>query len=189
MTGRICSEPGCGKRHYGRGLCRPHYARQDRRRKDALVGTRAHGPDSRPESDRFWSKVDKSGECWLWTGAKYLNGYGVFDNGLAHRISWRLAAGEDAGEALVLHRCDRRACVRPAHLFLGNHADNMADMRSKGRSLTGERNPSAVLTAEQVTQIRALRGAKSQQAIADDYDVTVMTVNRVLLGRTWSHVR
>lgn len=34
----------------------------------------------------------------------------------------------------VLHKCDNRLCVRVDHLFLGTQKENLADMRSKGRS-------------------------------------------------------
>ena len=89
-------------------------------------------------SIRFWKHVDKSVDCWIWTAARYPNGYGVF--GLsrsalmsAHRFSWTLAHGPIPPGMCVRHRCDVRTCVRPEHLVLGTQQENLADMSAKGR--------------------------------------------------------
>lgn len=85
----------------------------------------------------FFSKVDTSGECHIWTGAISDTGYGAFklDGKLmgAHRAAWIIAHGPIPGKAEVCHSCDVRSCVNPAHLWLGAHEENMDDMVSKKR--------------------------------------------------------
>lgn len=102
------------------------------------------GPKPRPLADRFWEKVDRGEECWTWKPEFSRNpgGYGMFTprHGArvgAHRISWELANGPIPPGMFVLHHCDNPPCVRPDHLWLGTHLDNMADMKAKGRSHSG----------------------------------------------------
>lgn len=116
--------------------------------------------------ERFWDKVDSSGDCWLWTGKRMSNGYGFLQvqkprrkSHLAHRLAWEFAHGEPTQGMVVFHSCESRHCVNPAHLICGSQADNMAHMRAAGRGFTpprkaGQNNPSAKLTAEQVLEIR-----------------------------------
>lgn len=81
--------------------------------------------------------VDRSGECWIWTGTTNELGYGLIHVGQrrvrVHRVSWEIANGPIPEGLCVCHRCDNPRCVRPDHLFLGTQADNLRDMCSKGR--------------------------------------------------------
>lgn len=96
-------------------------------------------------STRFWSKVDRSGECWLWTASLNNKGYGrlqVCEDGIwkvkyATRTAWLLATGKWP-TAFMCHKCDTPACVRFDHLFEGTQAENMKDAQDKGR-LRGRR--------------------------------------------------
>lgn len=104
-------------------------------------------PQRKPVAERFWPKVDTSGgpsACWNWTASKKSGGYGKFskggDNGwmLAHRAAWEMTNGPIAVGAVVCHSCDNPSCCNPAHLFLGTQAENLSDMRRKGRHCHGD---------------------------------------------------
>src|SRR3990167_5547725 len=88
---------------------------------------------------RFWKKVEKTSNCWRWTGGKNNMGYGRIRKGfqashlLAHRVSWDIHNGSIPSGMLVLHKCDNPECTNPKHLFLGTFSDNSRDMYLKGR--------------------------------------------------------
>lgn len=96
---------------------------------------------ARDPMDRFWEKVLITEDCWEWQGQSLPHGYGQFRVGTratdpkeyTHRLAWSWANGPIPAGHNVLHRCDNPRCVRPAHLFLGTQADNVADMDAKGR--------------------------------------------------------
>jgi predicted XRE-type DNA-binding protein len=92
----------------------------------------------------------------------------------------------------VLHRCDVRACVNPAHLFLGTPKDNSQDAVRKGRNtkLYGEQNGKAKLTRAAVLAIRRLcgRGGVRQKAVAKQFGVSEATVSYVVNGGRWANL-
>lgn len=103
-----------------------------------------HVPDLHSRFEAKFIPEPNSG-CWLWVGSTIPDGYGYFSvatnkNIGAHRVSWLLYRGSIPDGAHVLHRCDNPPCVNPDHLFLGDHAANVADRVAKGRSYRGKRH-------------------------------------------------
>lgn len=75
-------------------------------------------------AERFWAKVERGDNCWLWTAAADRRGYGRFQRGtgmgtcFAHRLAWELTNGPIPQGMEIDHRCFTPACVRPDHLAL-----------------------------------------------------------------------
>jgi hypothetical protein len=117
--------------------------------------------------------IEVDDRCWEMTGGGP-KGYVYFTldgrRMLAHRVVAALYVADPAG-LLVCHRCDNPRCVRPSHLFLGTHAENTADMMTKGRNANPRRTDCRrghVLTDDNVyihpdgsRECRACRAARS----------------------------
>src|SRR5690606_26279408 len=93
--------------------------------------------------------VPESG-CVLWLGAATRHGR-IRVNGkvlLTHRVAYELAYGPIPDGMHVLHKCDVSSCINPNHLYLGDHAQNMRDMKERKRYKThpGEQSVLARLT-------------------------------------------
>lgn len=134
-----CKHPGCVRDVHKSGYCNAHYLRQ-RRGQDMDA---PHRSDVSPE-DRFFAKVDKTGDCWLWTAAKSTVGYGKFraDCGLraAHRVAYEWANGPIPTGLDLDHTCHVRACVNPDHLRLATNAENHQNLQgAQGDSTSGVR--------------------------------------------------
>lgn len=161
-----------------------------------------NGVKPTPLKDRFFRHVEKTKSgCWLWTGSTQgvkrdrgqmcVNGKVV----KAARVSWEVHNGPIPEGRHVLHDCptgDNPLCVNPSHLWLGTHADNMADKVAKGRQGNlGEDNYHAVLTSRIVRLIKQklLKDPRTSLAqLARRYGVNPETVRDVARGKTWKHV-
>lgn len=172
------------------------------------------------EEQRFLARFDPSPTCWLWTGSlKAVDSYGRFysDAGIvrAHRYAWVMATGEPIPDGLdVLHTCDVRRCVRyddegvyivrgvsyvrRGHLWLGDHAANMADKADKrgwGKErvrtgpLRGEQSPLSKLTEVDVREIRyMLEAGWTHRAIAEKFGVSKGPITGIARNVLWKHV-
>lgn len=95
--------------------------------------------------ERLAEQSTRVGECLLWNGPQDKEDYGViwaFGGPMrVHRAAWMARNGLTAlsADKHVLHHCDTPNCWSETCLFLGNHADNMADRKAKGRYVRPER--------------------------------------------------
>lgn len=144
--------------------------------------------------DLFPTRVspEPNSGCWLWTGAE--DGYPLIRRrGLrtsVHRLSYALSRGAIPAGLHVMHKCDTKLCVNPAHLEAGTNAQNVRDAYSRGLTIarSGAGCPHAKLTPEQVAEIRAVRGRfrRGQQSeMAARFGVATTTIRAVRMGRTW----
>jgi hypothetical protein len=157
------------------------------------------------ENERFDEKVaiGDVGECWNWTGSLDKDGYGMFRSAIgnrAHRFAYQRAFGEiPKGEGFhgtcICHRCDNPACVNPDHLFAGTMADNMADMKRKGRarhpvggkgSVKGSSAHPIKLTAEKAAAIA--NSSLSHRQLGAIYGVDRTMIYQIKNGKAWSAV-
>lgn len=90
------------------------------------------GKPRRPLAERFWEKVDKTGDdCWPWMYARDKGGYGRFvlsqqhRSVLAHRIAYELGVGPIPDGTEIDHLCRNRACCNPIHLEAVSHQINI----------------------------------------------------------------
>ena len=138
-------------------------------------------------------------DCIEWSKHLTNQGYGGLKvNGRmlkAHRVAWENAHGPIPSGLFVCHKCDNRACVNVEHLFLGTHAENMADMRRKGRANhrsvnRGDTNGSAKLTEPQAIEVmKRLLAGETQVSVARALGVTASNISALWHGKIWGYLQ
>lgn len=119
-----CVIEGCPSPVLARKRCQRHYYYWSRYERNGLERPT-------PES-RFWSKVEKTDTCWLWTAADDGHGYGAVNIygsvRKAYRVAWEWENGPVPEGKKLDHKCRVKACVNPAHLHVVTNKQNMENV-------------------------------------------------------------
>lgn len=133
-----CAIAECGSRAISRGLCNKHYLNERRRGRLPVL--------NKSTEDRFWEKVDKTQDCWVWTAASKPAGYGEFyfagQVGYAHRYAYERFIGPVPDGMVIDHKCRNKGCVRPDHLHAVEFAVNMQNLGIHANNSSGYRGVS-----------------------------------------------
>lgn len=131
---RLCSETGCDKKYYAKGMCDGHRRRAIKSGvyKTDPLRCRRRGPYTLEELIGWTTRV---GDCLIWSRGDNKQGYGVAQHDgkqwMAHRLSFHLATGLDIGRQVIHHVCANGMCVNPEHLQLAQQADNNLEMLAR----------------------------------------------------------
>lgn len=107
---RQCEFAPCERQTQARGLCSSHYHQWWKGLPLTAI------PPKKTVTERFWEKVNKTDDCWLWTGCS--DGRFKVDSHLlsAHRWAYADFYGEIPDGLPLVHKCGTEDCVRPEHL-------------------------------------------------------------------------
>ncbi len=189
-TKPLCSVIDCGKPAYRREWCSIHYELW-----------RRHGDPTkrmRPaKGDLFNFLYDvvlayDGDECLSWPYGKTPRGYGRIRIDGKHHIVSRLVCEAHNGppptpKHQAAHSCGKGhlGCVARQHLSWKTNAENQADRIAHGTAALGQINKMAKLTEDEIREIRALRGTRSQREIGNKFNINQNQVCRIQRRESW----
>lgn len=172
-----------------KGMCPAHYKRE-------LRGASLDAPlveRNRSLLDKFHAyarQPEDTSACWTWNGS-YGGGLPVVGDGRAlvsaAQVAWEIANDRAFPSGLVAHRqCATNNCVNPSHIIAVKRSKHSRMQGEEGRAAHGERNASAVVTAEQAEEI-ARRRAQEEDAklLGMEYGITDRQVYNIAKGTRW----
>jgi hypothetical protein len=181
-----CIEPDCASPADARQLCVKHLYHWRNKNRDKVRKISGSTPDE------FWSRVRRGDpeQCWPWLKADgseatwYGNKLWLGRQQLAHRIAYMLTYG--TMPPLLMHSCDNPPCCNPAHLRPGSHKTNALERKERGRGAAGSRHGNAVLTDDQVKEIRKLYDSGERRSkIVEAYGISRSMVYNIGRRTHW----
>jgi hypothetical protein len=188
---RACNIRGCLKRRAaGDDICTMHRARIERHG-DASIRLTVNQSEARQTLERWVADRDRSTGCWEWPN-RTKEGYAdIIVNGRrtpAGRYAL-LLDGRDPTGFLACHHCDNPPCVNPDHLYVGTHAQNVADSIARGRSRVGEASPRAKITEADVREIRRMYASGVNfSKLGAAFSISKQHAARIARRENWAHV-
>lgn len=89
------------------------------------------------DSPEFWARVDATGDCWVWTGARSIDGYGMVKAAsgtrYVHRLVYEHLVGPIEPDLVLDHLCRNPPCVNPDHLEAVDNETNIKRGAPRGR--------------------------------------------------------
>lgn len=165
MSDRRCAVDSCDRTDVAaRGWCFKHYKRFIRHGSVDAVVIQQKGQHAKT----FEAKTEQSGDCLVWTGSTYRDGYGqisVDGRGVAaHRYAWEQANGSIPDGMDIDHMCWNRACVKVGHLRVATRSENLQNLRGPtARSTTGIRGVSYRESRNQWRAVAIVGGVQHEQ--------------------------
>ncbi|SEE13847.1 HNH endonuclease [Pseudomonas coleopterorum] len=177
---KVCSESGCARKHYGRGLCGLHYQRQRKSGSTTANGTERGAPKRMLDA----ACDSKSELCLIWKFSVGGHGYGQINIGGAPRLVHRIVCEKLHGPAPscefeAAHSCGNPLCINPQHLAWATPVANQSDKYKHQTDNKTVQNWQRKLTTQDVVEIREnVLGLTIKQAAAH-YGVSLSSIIRV----------
>lgn len=144
----------------------------------------------------FMNYVHKTDSCWLWTGSRKSNGYGEVrinkTRYLTHRFSYQLFNGPLINGKIIMHSCDIKHCVNPAHLSQDTYKQNSKDCVDKGKNNPpiGERQGRSHLNEQAVKVIKYMHKYYNVplKKLAKLHNVDPSSISLIVNNKNWKHI-
>nr|WP_313709014.1 hypothetical protein [Brucella intermedia] len=191
---RICSVPGCGKRHSAKGYCGQHYQKFIRYG-DPELGRSNKPYGSYREFIEYALHEYDSDDCLIWPYQKTNKGYAVITiDGTRTTVS-RYICREINGkppqeEYQAAHSCGNGhlGCINSRHLRWATPSENHEDKNIHGTMIAGEDSNLSKLSESDVLAIRDLRPSMKVKDLAEKFGCSTGLVWLICKRKVWRHI-